>query len=346
MEPNQKLKTGVLIVNLGTPESTGTGDVRRYLRQFLMDGRVIDIPPLPRWLLVNLIIAPFRAPKSAKTYSHIWMKEGSPLKVYGYSVEKKLQEALGEDYVVRLAMRYQTPSIENTLAEFEKAENIERLIVVPFFPQYASATTGSVHEEVMRVLRKWQIIPDLRFINSYYDHPGLIEGFALSAQKQLAETDYDHIVFSYHGLPERQLTKTYPGGHDCDKAGCVHGVNALNRFCYRAHCYATTAALVKRLGLDPAKTTTCFQSRLLKDPWLQPYTEAVVKDLAARGIKKVLAFSPAFVADCIETIDEVGVEYRDMFLENGGEQWDMVLSLNDSQIWIDTLVDLVVNYKV
>ena len=341
-----KPKTGVLIVNLGTPESTKTGDVRRYLRQFLMDGRVMDMPLIPRWMLVNLIIAPFRAPKSGKIYKTIWLPEGSPLKVYGYSVEKKLQAALGDRYVVKLAMRYQTPSIKNTLKEFEQIEDLSQLIVVPFFPQYASATTGSVHEEVMRVLRKWQIIPPVSFINSYYDHPGLIEGFAQSAEKQLASTKYDHYVFSYHGLPERQLVKAYPSGHDCDKSGCMQGVNASNRFCYKAHCYATTAALIKRMRLDPAQTTTCFQSRLLKDPWVQPYTEDVVKDLAQKGVKKVLAFSPAFVADCIETIDEVGVEYRDLFIEHGGEQWDLVESLNESQIWIDTLVDLVEKHKI
>jgi ferrochelatase len=341
MESAVSGKTGVLIVNLGTPDSTRTGDVRKYLRQFLMDRRVIDIPFLSRWFLVNCIIAPFRAPKSAAIYKKVWLPEGSPLKVYGYSVEKKLQEALGEDFVVKLGMRYQNPSIESALADLERREDIGRLVIVPFFPQYASATTGSVHEEVMRVVNRWQVIPDIRFINSFYDHPGIIRGFSESAREQLENNRYDHFVFSYHGLPERQLVKAYPGGHDCEKNGCRAGITASNRHCYLAQCYATTALLADYLGLPREKTTTCFQSRLGKDPWIQPYTEDVVKDLARRGIKKVLAFSPAFVADCLETTEEVGEEYKDMFIEAGGEQWDLVLSLNESRIWIETLEDLV-----
>ncbi|ODS78172.1 MAG: ferrochelatase [Cytophagaceae bacterium SCN 52-12] len=337
-------KTGVLIVNLGTPDSTRTSDVRKYLRQFLMDRRVIDIPFLSRWFLVNCIIAPFRAPKSAAIYRKVWLPEGSPLKVYGYSVEKKLQEALGEGYVVKLGMRYQDPSIESALSVFEKAHDIEKIVVIPFFPQYASATTGSVHEEVMRVVSQWQVIPEIRFVNSFYDHPGIIRGFAESAREQLEKSRYDHFVFSYHGLPERQLVKAYPDGHSCEKSGCRTGITAHNRHCYLAQCYATTALLAGYLDLPSEKISTCFQSRLGKDPWIQPYTEDVVKDLAGRGIKKVLAFSPAFVADCLETTEEVGEEYKEMFMKAGGEQWDLVLSLNESRIWIETLEDLVKKY--
>lgn len=334
-------KTGVLIVNLGTPDSTRTSDVRKYLRQFLMDRRVIDIPFLSRWFLVNCIIAPFRAPKSAAIYKKVWLPEGSPLKVYGYSVEKKLQEVLGGNYVVKLGMRYQNPSIESALSVFEKADDIEKIVIIPFFPQYASATTGSVHEEVMRVVNQWQIIPDIRFINSFYDHPGIISGFAESAREKLENNQYDHFVFSYHGLPERQLIKAYPNGHNCEKSGCRTGITANNRHCYLAQCYATTKLLAGYLNLPQEKVTTCFQSRLGKDPWIQPYTEDVVKDLAGRGVKKVLAFSPAFVADCLETTEEVGEEYKEMFIDAGGEQWDLVPSLNESRIWIETLEDLV-----
>ena len=339
-----KGKVGVLIVNLGTPDSTSTGDVRRYLRQFLMDDRVIDIPFLSRWFLVNIIIAPFRAPKSAEVYKKVWLPEGSPLKVYGYSVEKKLQAALGEKFVVKLGMRYQNPSIESAIKELQSAD-IERIIVVPFFPQYASATTGSVHQEVMRIVQGWPIIPDISFINQYFDHPGLIEGFAQSAKAWLDKQDYEHYVFSYHGLPERQLGKAYVNSeHNCEAAGCRKEITAENQHCYLAQCYETTKLIANRLGISPDKISTCFQSRLGKDPWIQPYTEVVVKELAAKGIKKVLAFSPAFVADCLETTEEVGIEYRDMFIEEGGEVWDLVESLNESDIWVNTLVDLV--YKV
>lgn len=343
MKHEVKGRIGVLIVNLGTPDSTETGDVRRYLQQFLMDRRVIDIPYLSRWFLVNCIIAPFRAPKSAAVYKKVWLPEGSPLKVYGESVERKLQAALGDRYLVKLGMRYQNPSIESAVSVFEKAPDIGEIVVVPFFPQYASATTGSVHEEVMRVVNQWQIIPEIKFINSFYDHPGIVEGFVQSAKPHLDANEYDHYVFSYHGLPQRQLNKAYVGGHDCEKEGCRHKVTAGNQHCYLAQCYATTELIAARLNLPTEKVTTCFQSRLGKDPWIQPYTEDIVGELAGRGVKRVLAFSPAFVADCLETTEEVGEEYKEMFLEKGGEQWDLVLSLNESQIWIDTLVDLVTN---
>ncbi|WP_345027680.1 ferrochelatase [Ravibacter arvi] len=334
-------KTGVLLVNLGTPDSTSVPDVRKYLRQFLMDRRVIDIPFLSRWFLVNCIIAPFRAPKSAAVYKKVWLAEGSPLKVYGLAVEKLLQEKLGGQYVVKLGMRYQNPSIESALSAFAGRADIGRIIVIPFFPQYASATTGSVHEEVMRIVNQWQIIPDIRFVNSFYDHPGVIRGFADSAQPFLTRDRYEHFVFSYHGLPERQLTKAYVGGHDCEKAGCRKAITAENQHCYLAQSYATTRALVRELNLKEESVTTCFQSRLGKDPWIQPYTEDVVKALAKNGVKSVLAFSPAFVADCLETTEEVGEEYKELFLENGGERWDLVPSLNDKPIWIETLADLV-----
>jgi ferrochelatase len=343
MKSNTLGRIGVLLVNLGTPDSTETADVRRYLRQFLMDRRVIDIPYLSRWFLVNCIIAPFRAPKSAAVYKKVWLPEGSPLKVYGYSVEKKLQKELGDQFVVKLGMRYQNPSIESALEVFKNSRDIGRIIVIPFFPQYASATTGSVHEEVMRVVNQWQIIPDIRFINSFYDHPGIIEGFAASAGAQLSATEYDHFVFSYHGLPERQLGKAYVNGHDCEKEGCRMGVSANNQHCYLAQCYATTELIAQKLSLPRECVSTCFQSRLGKDPWIQPYTEDTVKRLAADGVKKVLAFSPAFVADCLETTEEVGEEYKEMFLEHGGEQWDLVASLNDTDIWIKTLMDIIDN---
>lgn len=342
LSTNSLGKTGVLIVNLGTPDSYQTSDVRRYLRQFLMDGRVIDIPYIPRFLLVNGIIAPFRAPKSAKTYKEVWLPEGSPLKVYGLAVEKMLQEALGEGYVVKLAMRYQNPSIEVGLEEFQRM-GLSKIIVIPFFPQYASATTGSVYEEVMRVLTQWQVMPELRFVNQFLAHPKFLEGFVQNAQKYLASHTYDHFVFSYHGLPERQIRKGDVTKNTCVLGHCCDSLHAMNQHCYRAQCFETTRLLVKALNIPEGKYTTCFQSRLGNDPWIKPYTEDVVKELPQRGIKSVLAFSPAFVADCLETTLEVGEEYKELFEEAGGEHWQLVESLNDSPIWVETLVDLVKN---
>lgn len=332
-------KTGVLIVNLGTPDSPNTPDVRKYLREFLMDGRVIDIPDLPRWLLVNLIIAPFRSPKSAKVYKKLWTAEGSPLKVYGYAVEKMLQEKLGDDYVVKLAMRYQSPSIEAGLNELQRL-GLSKIVVIPLFPQYASATTGSVYEEVMRLLSKWQTMPELRFVNSFLNHPKFIECFVAAGRKEMAKHDYEHFVFSYHGIPERQIRKGDCTKDVCKLGSCCDTLHAMNQQCYRAQCFETTRLLVKQLGIPEGKYTTCFQSRLGRDPWIQPYTEELVKQLPKQGIKNVLAFSPAFVSDCLETTIEVGEEYKELFEENGGQHWQLVESLNDSPIWVEALADL------
>lgn len=333
-------KTGVLIVNLGTPDSPNTPDVRKYLREFLMDSRVIDISYTSRWMLINLIIAPFRAPKSSKVYKELWTEAGSPLKTYGYAVEGMLQHAMGNDYVVKLAMRYQSPSIESALAELQQL-GLSKITVIPFFPQYASASTGSVYEEVMRVLAQWQVVPEVRFVNRFLDHPKFIEGFVQTGKKYLAERDYDHVLFSYHGLPERQILKGDYTGKQCQLGKCCDTANRHNQFCYRAQCFETTRLLVKELGLAEGTYTTAFQSRLGKTPWIKPYTDDVIKELAGRGIKSVLVFSPSFVADCLETTIEIGDEYKELFEENGGEHWQLVESLNDSDIWVETLVDLV-----
>ncbi|WP_018619112.1 ferrochelatase [Spirosoma luteum] len=335
-------KTGVLIVNLGTPDSPSVPDVRKYLREFLMDGRVIDIPATPRFALVNGIIAPFRAPKSAKIYRELWQDTGSPLKYYGHVVEQDLQKALGDDYVVKLAMRYQSPSIDAGLDAFHQM-GLTTIVVVPFFPQYASASTGSVYQKVMNIVKDWQVIPAIRFVNRFLDHPGFIEGFARIARKYMAAYDYDHFLFSYHGLPERQIRKGDVTKTVCQFNDCCGTLHAMNQHCYRAQCFETTRLLVRALNIPEGKYTTSFQSRLGNDPWIKPYTDDVIKTMPGNGINSVLAFSPAFVADCLETTIEVGVEYKELFEEAGGKHWQLVESLNDSPIWIETLVDLVTN---
>ncbi len=334
--------TGVLIVNLGTPDSPKVPDVRKYLREFLMDGRVIDYPFIPRWMLVNLIIAPFRSPKSAKAYKELWTDNGSPLKYYGERNEEQLQTLLGENYVVKLAMRYQSPSIESKLKEFQQI-GVKNIIVIPFFPQYASATTGSVYEEVMRIITKWQVIPEIKFINYFYNHPKFIQGFVENGKKHLAKHDFEHIIFSYHGVPERHIRKGDCTGQTCKLGSCCDTISALNQHCYRAQCFETTRLLAKELGLKEGTYTTCFQSRLGKEVWVQPYTEELIRELRKKGVKSVLAFSPAFVADCLETTLEVGDEYKELFEELGGEHWELVESLNDSENWVELLADLVKN---
>jgi len=339
---------GVLLVNLGTPNSPKVSDVRKYLRQFLMDGRVIDVPFVARWLLVNLIIAPFRAPKSAKVYKEVWTENGSPLKYYGLQSEKMLQKALGKDYFVRLAMRYQQPSLREVLREFQKY-HFEKIVVLPLFPQYASATTGSVKEAVMKIISKWQIIPAIEFVQQFYQNPLFIKAFAKLGKKYLETHHYDHVLFTYHGLPERQIrkgdnSKTCLKHKNTAEIGCCAVLHSQNMACYRSQCFETSRLLARELGLSEGNYTTAFQSRLGKDIWIQPYTEDIVKKLAKEGKKSVLAFSPSFVADCLETTIEVGEEYKELFEKNGGEHWQLVESLNDSPEWIELLQNLVLTH--
>lgn len=334
-------KKGVLIVNLGTPDEPSRSAVYRYLKQFLLDRRVIDINWVARNLLVRGIIAPFRSGKSAKAYQQLWTENGSPLKYYGEVVTQGVQDLLGDAYVVELAMRYQNPSIESAIDKLMK-QKVSEITVFPMFPQYASATTGSVHDEVMRVFRQRDTIPNIKFINSYYDHAPIIEIFADNARKFDLES-YDHILFSYHGLPQRQLRKADEFNHCLQKENCCQSISSVNQFCYSAQCHATTRAIAAELGLSPDRYTTCFQSRLGNDPWIQPYTAVTIEEWAKKGAKRLLVFSPAFVADCLETIIEIGDEYQEEFEEMGGEKVDLVPSLNDNPKWIQAVRDLVMS---
>jgi ferrochelatase len=333
-----KQKKGVLLVNLGTPDSTAVGDVRKYLREFLSDKRVIDIPAIPRWMLVNLIIAPFRAPKSAKEYRKLWQDRGSPLKFYGEDLQEAVQKELGDEYEVVLAMRYQSPSIESGLKKLME-KNVSSIKVIPLFPQYASATTGSVIDKVMEVVKDWQIIPQIDFVSNFVEHEDFIGTFVNLGKKYMEGEKYEKVLFSYHGLPERQIRKGSVDGH-CKLGSCCESLGPKNHLCYRAQCFETSRRIAAGLGLSEDQYITCFQSRLGKDPWIQPYTEDTLHKLAEEGVKKVLAFSPAFVADCLETTIEVGEEYKEEFVEAGGETWTLVESLNTNEQWIKCVADL------
>jgi protoporphyrin/coproporphyrin ferrochelatase len=332
-------KTGVLLVNLGTPDSPSVRDVRSYLSQFLNDPRVIDIPWLARKLLVNGIIVPFRAPKSAKVYKKLWTDKGSPLLFHSMRVKELLQQSLGDGYEVFLAMRYKNPSIPDVLEQMRK-KNFSTIVVLPMFPQYASASTGSALDEVMKVIRKWWVIPELRIISQYYDHPTYIDAF-VARGRQYDITSYDHILFSYHGLPDRQVDKVYEEGL-CTDRDCEHEITEENKYCYKATCYATTRLLAAKLNIPAEKYTVCFQSRLDKK-WIEPFSDKVVEDCAKKGMKKILVFSPAFTADCLETTIEIGEEYQELFEEHGGEKVQLVESLNDHRLWVECLRDLVTN---
>ncbi len=336
-QEQQQGRVGVLLINLGTPDSPKTGDVRRYLFQFLNDPRVIDINPVSRALLVNLLIVPFRAPKSAKTYQQLWTEEGSPLILYGERLRDQLDDTLGEDYDVEIAMRYQNPSIPDVL-ERMRQRNYEKLVILPLFPQYASSSSGSALEKAMETIKDWWVIPELQFISQYFDDEKMLEAFAERA-RQYDIGSYDHILFSYHGLPERQVDKVYEEGVCADR-DCENEITQENKFCYKATCYATTRMLAEKLDIPEERYTVCFQSRL-NDRWLEPFSDELVQQKAQEGAKRLLIMSPAFVADCLETTVEIGIEYQEIFEEHGGEKVQLVESLNDHPLWVESLRDMV-----
>lgn len=331
--------TGVLLVNLGTPASPQIKDVRRYLIEFLTDGRVIDFNWLKRQLLVRGVIVPARCKQSAHYYQKIWTSEGSPLLVHSKNVRDSLQNHLGGDFKVELAMRYQEPSIRKGLENLLKTD-LDHLIILPLFPQYASATTGSVHACVMKELSFYLHLPKLTFISQYPIYPGYIQACSTIAQSYAVET-YDHILFSFHGLPERHLIKMDAQQKCLKTKTCCQEYQKQNAFCYSAQCYATANAIATQLGLEKGRYTVCFQSRLGKEPWMQPYTSAAIAELAAAGKKKLLVLSPSFVADCLETLYEIGMEYEEEFKKAGGEKLDLVRSLNDHPLWVEALRQIV-----
>lgn len=342
------MKTGILLINLGTPDAPKPGAVARYLREFLGDERVIDIPWLPRKLLVNGVIAPIRSFRSAREYKKVWTDEGSPLLIHGEKVRDLLQTRMNRpemvtafegEVTVELAMRYQNPSMDVVLKRMQ-ADHYDRIVILPLYAQYASASTGSTLQRAFEIISKWYVIPDVISISQYWNFPGYLDGFELRA-KAFDLNAYDHILFSYHGLPERQLDKVYDD-RQCSNHSCEDEINDENKFCYKATCYATTRALAERLHIPADRYTVCFQSRL-GGGWVEPFSDKVIEERAKKGDQKLLVFSPAFVADCLETIVEIGEEYVELFEEKGGKQLDFVPSLNDHPRWIEGLEELVLS---
>jgi protoporphyrin/coproporphyrin ferrochelatase len=332
-------KKGVLLVNLGTPDAPNRQAVYRYLKEFLLDYRVIDYPAIKRNLLVRGLIAPFRSKSAAKLYQELWTDEGSPLKVYGLKLKELLQKEMGDEYFVDLAMRYQNPSMESVIQNMLE-NHVTEITIVPLFPHYASASTGSVYEESMRILSKELAIPKLKFINAFYEHPGFIDAFAERAAEHDIES-YDHVILSYHGLPVSQLIKADRCNHCSNSPDCCDTISFKNQHCYSAQCQATTRALVKSLNLKEGKYTSCFQSRLTKEPWREPYTTDIIKKRAEAGDKKLLFLCPSFIADCLETTIEVSVEYAELFEELGGEKVQLVESLNTLPTWVKELKNII-----
>ncbi len=332
--------TGVLLVNLGTPAAPHTREVRAYLREFLSDPRVIDIPALPRWLLLNLVILPRRPARSAAAYRKIWTEEGSPLLVYGRELAAGLAERLG-DRPCRIAMRYGEPSIRSELGALAEL-GCSRIVVAPLYPQYASSSTGSTLEAVYRAAGELWNAPSLSVVPPFHDDPGFVRAFAEVGRSVVDVLDPEHVLFSYHGLPERQIAKSDATRSHClARADCCDALGPKNGWCYRAQCYATTRAIASALDLEEERVGTSFQSRLGRTPWIRPYTDEVIVELARGGVKRLAVFVPSFVADCLETLEEIGMRAEESFRDAGGETLRLVPSLNAHPAWMDALAGLV-----
>lgn len=313
------LKTGVLITNLGTPDAPTAPALRRYLAEFLSDPRVVEIPKILWMLILHGIILRIRPAKSAAKYQTVWTERGSPLLAISQDQAAAIQTQLGGLATVKLAMRYGNPSIKRALQEF-RAQGINRLIVLPLYPQYSGATTGSTFDAITKELTQWRWVPELHFLSSYCDSPSYINALAASVQEYINEKGMpDKLVFSYHGMPKRTLDLGDP---------------------YFCLCQKTTRLVVEKLNLPKENVATSFQSRFGKAEWLKPYTDETLRNLAREGVKKVAVLAPAFSADCLETLEEIAMENRDEFLHAGGESYDYIPALNTREDHIDALASL------
>ncbi len=333
-------RIGILLVNLGTPDSPETGDVRRYLAEFLNDPRVIDINPVSRWFLLNLIILRFRPAKSAEAYKKIWTERGSPLLTHGQDLTKAIAARFADEphVHVRLAMRYGTPSLRSGIEGLVQ-DGCDRIVVFPLYPQYASSSTGSTVEAAYRIASEQENTPFISIVPSFYDHPAFLEAFTQVGRPVLEATQPDHVLMSFHGLPERHLRKGDSSGAHClAKPGCCDTITDLNRNCYRAQSVCTARELAAKLDLDETKYTVTFQSRLTKE-WITPFTDVVLEQLRDKGeVKKLAVFCPAFVADCLETLEEIGMGLKHEFEKAGdGRELTLVPSLNTEPAWVDAV---------
>jgi len=332
---------GVLLLQLGTPNSTSVSDVRKYLREFLSDPRVLDMPAPARALLLHAVILPFRPRKSAEAYKKIWTEEGSPLTIHTAALTGRVQELLGTGYRVVFGMRYQQPSIEAAVSELTSADCAE-IVVLPLFPQYASAAGGSATQRALEVIGSRSNVMDLRSLGAFYDNPGFIRSAAEVARPLLADFAADHVLFSYHGLPQKQVEKGDPSGEWClASETCCDAITGVNRFCYRAQCFATTRGLVAELCLADGQYSTTFQSRLAGQKWIEPYTDKRLAWLYDNGVRRLAVFTPSFTADCLETLEEIGIRLRDQWDGLGGDEMLLLPCVNSHETWAQAVADMV-----
>lgn len=333
-------KTGVLLVNTGTVAEPTTAATRSFLREFLMDRHILGMPWPIRWLLVNAVIIPGRAEKVARAYESIWTEDGSPLATISRQVREGLAERLNGP-PVEIAMRYGQPSIETGLKKLVEAGS-EDVLVLPLFPQFADATTGSIIDKTNEIARRVVGLERVSFAPAFFDAPGLINAWVALAKPVLESFNADHVLLSYHGLPVKHVHRADTSGRHClAKPDCCATLTHINANCYRAQCFATSRAIIRGLGLEASGCATSFQSRLGKAEWIGPSTTAVLAKLARNGVKRLAVLCPAFVADCLETIEEIGIRARETFIAAGGEDLVLVPAPNAEPVWLDGLADIV-----
>ena len=332
-------RTGILLINLGTPDAPTPEAVGKYLREFLMDPFVIDLPAPLRWFLVNVLIVPKRKYQSAAAYQKVQMPGGSPLLVHTRALGERVALELGENYVVEYAMRYGNPSIASALARLS-AQSVSRIIVLPLYPQYAESSFETAVVETRKRAAEVGCDDRLTFVSPFYDRPEFIDAFARNVNDRLAGENADHLLFSFHSLPEQHLTRLYP--HHClQRADCCDQITDSNRNCYRAQCLFTARAIAQQVGLKSDDYSISFQSRLGRAKWLGPNTEEMLKTLAARGVKRLAVVCPSFVADCLETLEEIAIRGRATFVSAGGSYLTLVSSLNSDPIWAKAIAEWV-----
>jgi protoporphyrin/coproporphyrin ferrochelatase len=333
--------TGVLLIQLGTPASPATRDVRRYLREFLSDPRVLDLPALRRWLLLHLVILPRRPRASAAAYRPIWTPAGSPLLVHSRALAEAVARELGPGFAVELGMRYGEPSLAGALARL-RAAGAERVVLAPLYPQYAASSSSSALARAFELAAEEWDVPALVPLEPFCGDPGFLAAAAAVAREPLAGFGADHVLFSFHGLPERQIRRSDPTGAHClARPDCCDVPSPAHRRCYRAQCTATARALAERLGLAPGAWSLAFQSRLGRTPWIRPYTDERLPELAAAGAKRLAVLCPSFVADCLETVEEIGLRGREQWRSLGGDALLLVPSLNAHPAWVTALASLI-----
>ncbi len=332
------MNKAVLLVNLGSPDAPSVPAVRRYLREFLMDGRVLDVNWLARFCIVHFAILPRRPRRSAEAYHKIWTASGSPLIVTSWNVQAQLARRL--PMPVELAMRYQHPSIPQAVRALADRA-VQETLLIPLFPHYALSSYESAVERVKQVVAQLTPRMALKVQPPFFDHPDYIAALVGSAAACL-KGGYDHLLFSFHGLPERQIRKADPTGRHClTVTDCCRTPSPAHATCYRAQCFKTVSGFVKQAGIPDGKYSVAFQSRLGRYPWLRPYTDHELAAMPRRGIKRLMVICPAFVSDCLETLEEMGLRGRDTFLGAGGTQFTLVPCLNEHPLWLDALEGMV-----